>query len=582
MNSQKADNQLNLALDLPKDVRSDTLDLDVGYNEIDNKWELIIKYIGNLDRVTKELDVSPTLLFSQYAILRVKQEDISKLEKYEEIIYIEKPKQLEYEVADGKAVSCLVGPQSAPYNLDGKGVLVAIIDSGIDYAHPDFRNADGTTRILRLWDQTIPGNPPKGYQAGTLYTKEQIDEAIKEPTLQRRYEKVPSTDLSGHGTHVAGIACGNGRASNGKYKGVAFDSDMIVVKLGTSEKDSFPRTSQLMTALNYVVGEAIRVQKPLAINVSFGNSYGSHAGNSLLERFINDISIIWKINIVVGTGNEGSNNRHYHGVINPSKNMIVEMDVSEKQPSFNVQMWKIPTDISDVKLITPGGQMIGPINRTLGSQTLRANKQTIYVYYGQATPYSIFQEIYFEFVPDKTLTNYVEAGIWKFIIEPKYIVDGDIHLWLPSANAINENTKFAKPSVETTLTIPSTADYAISVGAYDGRTDNLAFFSGRGYTFGNRVKPDLVAPGVDVTSTAPNGGYTTKSGTSQATPFVTGAVAMLMQWGIVEGNDPYLYGEKVKAYLITNARKLEIYKIYPNETLGFGALCLENKFGFTK
>ena len=125
------------------------------------------------------------------------------------------------------------------------------------------------------------------------------------------------------------------------------------------------------------------------------------------------------------------------------------------------------------------------------------------------------------------------------------------------------------PSEETTLTIPSTAARVITVGAYDGYFDRAAAFSGRGYTREtNQVKPDLVAPGVDITSCAPGGGYVTRSGTSMAAPFVTGGAALLMQWGIVDKNDPYLYGEKMKAYLIKGARRLPAMRNYPNPVFG--------------
>ena len=160
--------------------------------------------------------------------------------------------------------------------LTGEGVLVACIDSGIDYSHPDFRNSDGSSRILRLWDQTIQGNPPKGYFIGTEYTKEQIDEALKQENKREMEKIVPSRDLSGHGTGVMGIAAGNGAASQGVYRGVAYKSDLLVVKLGTPLEDGFPRTTELMQGIDYAIRQAIDLQMPLALNLSFGNNYGSH------------------------------------------------------------------------------------------------------------------------------------------------------------------------------------------------------------------------------------------------------------------------------------------------------------------
>jgi subtilisin family serine protease len=164
-------------------------------------WELIVRYNGNLERVREELGISVVELTNEYAIITIPQYLIDRLSDYDEIEFVEKPKRLFYEVNEGRTASCINPLQTENYNLFGQGVLVAIIDSGIDYSHPDFRNEDGTTRIAALWDQTIPGSPPEGYDIGTLYTSEQINEALKIP-MPQRMETVPSTDLSGHGTHV--------------------------------------------------------------------------------------------------------------------------------------------------------------------------------------------------------------------------------------------------------------------------------------------------------------------------------------------------------------------------------------------
>ena len=201
------------------------------------------------------------------------------------------------------------------------------------------------------------------------------------------------------------------------------------------------------------------------------------------------------------------------------------------------------------------------------------------VYYGTPTPYSVNQEIYIEFIP--TLGNeFIASGIWRIELIPRRIVTGRYNMWFPTAELVNPLTRFLRPTLETTLTIPSTSSNSITVGAYDSSTDSLAFFSGRGFTADGEVKPDLVAPGVNIISTSTGGGYTTKSGTSMATPFVTGAAALLMEWGIIRGFDPFLYGAKVKAYLIAGARELPFVSEYPNAEIGFGALCVRNSFAW--
>jgi subtilisin family serine protease len=201
MDNAKIENELNLALDVSEAERAKAVNLNVGFTPETDLWELIVKYSGSLNRIREELQISAVELASQYAILTIPEYLIGRLSDYEEIEYIEKPKRLFYEVNEGRTASCINPVQSANLNLYGEGVLVAVIDSGIDYSHPDFRNEDGTTRIEAIWDQTIPGSPPAGYDIGTLYTREQINEALQIP-MPERMEIVPSTDLSGHGTHV--------------------------------------------------------------------------------------------------------------------------------------------------------------------------------------------------------------------------------------------------------------------------------------------------------------------------------------------------------------------------------------------
>lgn len=274
--SQKAENLLNLALDATKEEREKSLELEVGYQPADQEWDLIIKYSGNLEAV-REIASSVTELSNEYAILTVSESRIEQLAQIPEIEYIEKPKRLFFEVANGKRVSCILPVQTAPLNLYGAGILTAVIDSGIDYSHPDFRNPDGTTRIRALWDQSISGNPPGGYFLGTEYTQEQINAALSEPVKARQEQIVPSRDVSGHGTSVAGIAAGNGRDSvGGIYMGVAPQSELLIVKLGNPRQGGFPRTTELMQGVDYVLRKSLEYRMPVAINISFGNTYGSH------------------------------------------------------------------------------------------------------------------------------------------------------------------------------------------------------------------------------------------------------------------------------------------------------------------
>lgn len=279
MTSQKLENLLNLALDATEAERENSLNLDVGYDPIDREWTLIIQYTGSLEQV-RELSSSVVELQNGYAIIMIKESLIERLTQIIEVNYVEKPKRLFFQVANGRRVSCIQEVQGARLSLYGQGVLIAIIDSGIDYANPDFQNADGTTRIRALWDQSLTPRegeaPPEGYTLGVEYTQEQINEALNHQNMIQRQTIVATQDISGHGTAVAGIAAGNGRASGGVYAGVAPESELIIVKMGNTSEEGFPRTTELMQGVDYAVRKAIEYQMPVAINISFGNTYGSH------------------------------------------------------------------------------------------------------------------------------------------------------------------------------------------------------------------------------------------------------------------------------------------------------------------
>lgn len=568
--NSKIENMLNLALDATPEERERSMNLNVGYDSRDSTWELIVKYSGSLAYL-EEQGMTVTELMNEYAILNVPEKQIEFLAQVPEIEYIEKPKRLFFSVDQGRTASCVTGMQNARYDLYGEGVLVAVLDSGVDYTHPDFCNDDGTTRIAALWDQTIPGNPPSGYRIGTEYTREQINEALREqdPVLQRLL--VPSQDTSGHGTRVLGIAAGNGRASRGRYKGIASKSPILVVKLGIPRTESFPRTTELMQALDYTLRKALELGLPAAVNISFGNTYGAHDGTSLLETYITDMANIWKSVISIGTGNEGYGAGHAAGRLRGRENRQIRLAVGEYQTALSVQIWKSYLDEVDVTLISPGGRRAGPIQKILGPQRFVLEDTEILLYYGEPVPYSKSQEIYMEFLPRG---EFVDYGIWTLSLEAGEIRDGRYHLWLPSASVLNQNTRFMEPDPYTTLTIPSTARRVVAVGAYDSRNRTYADFSGRGNTRDERTRPVLAAPGVDIVTTVPGGGYAAATGTSFATPFVTGAAALLMQWGITDGNDPFLYGEKVEAYLERGAQTLPAFTEYPNPQIGWGTLCV--------
>lgn len=551
MNDQKIDNQLNLALDATEREREKSISLDTGFDPQERTWEVIVKYSGSLERIASDA-VQVTELMNEYAILVVKESLIDRLAAIPEIEYIEKPMRLFFARSAGMRASCITPVRREPFHLTGRGVLVAMLDSGVDYRHPEFRNPDGTTRIRNLWDQTIPGQPPQGYHLGTEYTEEQLNEALSRPG-----EPPLSMDASGHGTGVLAIAAGN--------NGVAYESELLVVKLGTSRQEGFPRTTELMQGLDYVIRKALEYRMPVAVNISFGNTYGSHTGTSLLETFIDDISNLWKSVICVGSGNEGAAAGHTGGRLANGEIQNAEFVVASYETSLSLQIWKNYVDTFHIVIIHPNGTVLGPLYERPSTQRYRAGNTELLIYYGEPGPYSVEQEIYIEFLP---VRDYIDSGIWNIQLVSQEIVDGTYQMWFPSSAAIGSATRFLRPLESNTLTIPSTASKVITVGAYNAATDAYADFSGRGEGENGLQKPTLVAPGVNIQTAAPDNRYVSQTGTSFATPFVTGAAALLMQYGIADGEDPFLYGEKVKAYLQRGARALPGFREYPNAQVG--------------
>lgn len=580
MNSQKRENLLNLSLDATKTEREKSQILEVGFDPDTKRWEVIAKYHGDIGRISDDV-IKVEELLNGYAIITLPEELMDALSDLEEIEYIEKPKSLIYNIYQAKTASCILPVTIGTQGLTGKGTLVAVIDSGIDYFLPDFQNEEGS-RILYLWDQTMTADDekgffsPPGFAMGVEYTKEQIDAALATGNRAEALKLVPETDLSGHGTAVAGIAAGS--SDDPLHRGIAPESELIIIKLGPVQEGGFPRTTELMRAVSYVLTKAIELKKPIAVNMSFGNSYGAHDGTSLLERFIDNACEVNRNVICVGSGNEGASGGHVSGRI--ERVTSVELAIDDYEQSISVQLWKNYADNFEVEVVAPDGQQFRVVQNRPGRQTWNVQDTTVLIYMGMPNPYSVNQEIFFDFI---SRNQYVMTGIWTFVLTPIRIVKGLYQMYLPGDAVRSSGTRFLRPSPDLTLTIPSTASKVITVGAYNALYQAYADFSGRGEELAENgilanpyLKPDIVAPGVGVTAPIRGGGYEPFTGTSFATPIVTGSAALLMEWGIVQGNDPYLYGEKIKAYLIRGARHLPGYEIFPNPQVGWGALCLQD------
>ena len=433
MNNPKVDAALNLSLSLPESLHEKSTSLSAVLTG--SVWEILVMASQDLSFLTKQYpQIEVSMLLENFALLRLPPSLIPTVSALPQILYIEMPHYISFEILSGKRSSCITQVTLPPLSLTGNGVLVGFVDSGIDLTHPDFQDSNGNSRVLFLWDQTRDEDPPDGYLFGTEYNNDQINEAL-------RTGKTLSRDESGHGTAVAGIACGNGNASKGRYRGIAPEAELIVVKM-RKNKGLYPRTTELISGIDYCIRKALKFNRPLVLNISFGNNYGSHTGSSLSELYLNRVSLRGRISIIAASGNEGASPVHASSFLDQTT--TVDFSISERQVSLNVQLWKDYSDIVRIRLRAP-------------------------------SPFQRLQEYYFEFFPIAD-SFYLTSGVWSLIIEPISIKNGTFEMWLPAASSLNGATRFLSPDPYNTLTVPSSANSVITVGAYDAKTNTPADF----------------------------------------------------------------------------------------------------------
>lgn len=564
--SEKTDITFTLANSLSAEALSRVPELAAGYDYKADTWELIVKYQGDL-KAYESNSMQIEELISGYAVVTTDRDGWIFLSGLREIEYIEKPRPVFSQVVLGQESACITPVKKEPFFLTGRGVLAAVIDSSVDFMNVHFRKEDGSTRILALWDQNESGEEdvPDGFAIGREYTAMQINAALNGDEI------ISTQDVSGHGTAVAGILAGS---RTDVFEGVAPGCALVVVKLRQNVGEPFSQSADIMRAITYCLNKAKEFGMPLVVNLSYGTVWGAHKGNSLLERFIDNASEIGKTCIVVGSGNEGNTGRHYRKRGGIAETDLAEIMVEAYDFGFGLHIFYPGAEQYRFTLITPFGEEI-MLPDMVGVYRADATGVHIEAALSKATPYAVFSEIYMQIIPKD---SYVPSGTWYLEIVPVRGLTGEVDVFLSGIVSANRQTRFVRPQQSLTLTVPSTAARVITVGAYSAYNNSYAAFSGRGETDSVELitlqKPDLLAPGVDVRTVRRGGGYTSVTGTSFAAPFVSGSVALLMEWGIVKGNDPYLYGEKMKALLQGSARKLNGFDNLPNEREGWGALCV--------
>lgn len=487
-----------------------------------------------------------------------------------------------YTYMDDQALSAsrILNLQNHPYlNLRGKGTAIAVIDSGVDYTHPAFMD-HGRTRIAYLWDQAIPSESG-AVPYGSEYRSGEINEALQ---AEDPWTVVPSRDENGHGTFLAGIAAGTQDPEEG-FSGAAPESTLIVVKLKPAKKYlrdfyflpdgvDFYQENDIMFGISYAINCAKQLQMPLIICLGLGNNQGTHQGEGPLALTMDYVSRDPHTAVTVAAGNEGNARRHYMGMIDPQeKSVVVEMRVGQEESGVFVEFWGSSLNLYRLRLQSPSGEILDVSTaRSTGWQVLSFVfvETKVEVGYSTIEMQSGNTLAFFRFIKPA-------SGLWRFLVYSDNLSTATFHMWLPVHTTVPGETYFLQPSPYNTVTNPGDSRDAITVTAYDHRDQSLYLEASRGYTPNGYVKPDLAAPGVLVTGPAPQDRYVQRSGTSVAAAQTAGATALLMEWGVVRGNAPYLNGTSAKNYL-TRAARREEGLTYPNPDWGYGKLDLYRVF----
>ncbi len=467
--------------------------------------------------------------------------------------------------------------------LFGEGVLIGIIDTGIDYTHPAFRNADGTTRIQAIWDQTIVSEqfPPRAMY-GTVYLKDAINEALQS---NNPLELVPSVDENGHGTALAGIAAGSEDDAN-DFSGVVPGAELIVVKLKPAKqnlKDFYfipadavaYQENDIIWAFRYIVEAATSLNRPVAICVGLGTSMGSHDGRGALAYLLSIGGSFPGVVAVISAGNEGGSRRHFFSTIGVGEGTVtVEMNVGENETGFTMELWGKAPNTYSIDILSPSGEYIPRITEGLYvSRVIRFifDRTVIYIDYEMIESSSGDQVIIMRFQSPA-------PGIWRFQVYTRGDLEGSFNIWLPVNGFIGKDTYFVQADNYTTITSPGNALVPITVTAYNPvLSHNLYQRASRGYTRIGAIKPDFAAPGVNIQCPALGQGYTSYTGTGAAAAHTAGVCGILLEWAIVNNNYPGIDSEEAKRFLIRGADRNENLT-YPNRDWGYGILDIFNVF----
>lgn len=536
-------------------------------------WQLIMTYTTSIEEVRSRVELEAYELGTGYAEIKIQKDLINELSNQPDVVFLGLPIRMSYtDIGLSSVCGTTISNPISGFGVTGAGTLIGIIDSGIDYTDQDFISESGTSRIAYLWNQAGTGDRPLGYPIGTEYTRERINEALLlgEP---ERSEWVPEKDLTGHGTTLARIAAGNGRAVGGNTRGVAPNSSLIIVKLGEAGGSESPTNLEVMLGIKYVLEKARALNQPVSILIGVGENLTAHNGTSVLEMYIDLMQYTWACNITTGSGNQGNRGTHTAGIVREGEDEILQLIIEGSLPHYACSIWYNFSEDFSVQVRSPSNEQTEELDLSMPLRAYLFQNTAVLISISQPLMNQGKRHIYILFQAQGNTS--IMGGIWTIQIRGRNILTGEYNAWSAIIQDTSNRTRFLNPSVERTLVAPSTALSITSVGAINGNTMQLAPFSGRGFICERRVKPDIVAPGVDIPARVAQGQILTFSGTSAAAAFVTGAYALLMEYGMLQLGDLNLYGEVLKYTVMSSARRPESQAPYPNISWGYGSLCIE-------
>lgn len=557
----------------------------------ENSPDYLVEYRGNFkEEMDKVTYACGDIITNTIAVITTSPENLEQLLKdVPSIIFVDPRSMYVLQDISPSNVDNINNIKINPYlDLTGRGILVGMVDSGIDYLNEEFIREDGTSRIINIWDQTIQNSSNQSVYVGETYSNDQINNAINAyRSNQDPYAIVPSRDDVNHGTRIAGII--GARGYNNEFQGIAHDCDFVIVKLLESinfreilkgngiEYIPVYNAAEILAGIEYLKNFAIRVNRPIVIYLGVGTTEGSHDGNNLISRYITSIGTIRGIVTVTGVGNEGAAEGHASGYIKNLQDVAtIELTISKEMKYFSFGIWVRKPNRASLNIVSPTGEESEFIkvrtNVTILTKYLFLETEMSVRYYSPEhfTGHELISVIF---------TN-IKPGIWSINLRGEYITSGRYDIWLPPQKTLPEGTRFLQADPFITLTIPSTARKVTTVSYY-GNNNALIASSGRGFNADDsQINPDIATFGVNILTTQVGGGITTASGSSAATGIVAGVCALLLEWGIIDRNDISMYSTKVVIYLIHGAdRSNPIYK-YPNREIGYGNLDLLGTFNF--